>query len=65
MARGKIMPRSTQDRVEQSHREVEALAEEIRKARAFSPWSALLPFSLGAGFALALLLAGLLILRLL
>jgi hypothetical protein len=59
------MARPIQEILEQSRREVEELAEDIRKARAYSPWSALLPFSLGAGFALVLIIAGFLTLRLL
>ena len=39
------------------------LDEELRKLRASSPWEALIPFSIGAGFALVLLIASMLIVR--
>ena len=57
------MPRSAHNPSEQLHSEAEMLADEIRKLRESSPWEALIPFSIGAGFALALLIAGTLIMR--
>ncbi|MFV3292095.1 hypothetical protein ACNFBR_25630 [Pseudomonas sp. NY11955] len=57
------MPQPAQNHSEQLHSEAEMLAEEIRKLRESSPWEALVPFSIGAGFALVLLVAGMLIVR--
>ncbi|KIY38021.1 hypothetical protein TZ03_24880 [Pseudomonas sp. 10-1B] len=57
------MPRAIQGRNEHLKSEAELLDEELRKLRAFSPWEALIPFSIGAGFALVLLIAGMLIVR--
>ncbi|AJQ45911.1 hypothetical protein N805_01095 [Pseudomonas putida S13.1.2] len=57
------MPRPAQNPSEQLHSEAEMLAEEIRKLRESSPWEALIPLSIGAGFALVLLIAGMLIVR--
>jgi len=57
------MPRSVQNHSEQLRSEAEMLAEEIRKLRESSPWEALIPFSIGAGFAFVLLVAGMLIMR--
>ncbi|MNE40910.1 hypothetical protein D3C80_1349570 [compost metagenome] len=57
------MRRATQAPTENIQSEAEMLADEIRKLRESSPWEALIPFSIGAGFALVLLIAGMLIMR--
>lgn len=57
------MPRPIQDHTEHLQSEADVLAEELRKLRASSPWEALIPFSIGAGFALVLLIAGMLVVR--
>ncbi|WP_085625450.1 MULTISPECIES: hypothetical protein [unclassified Pseudomonas] len=57
------MRRATQAPTENIQSEAEMLADEIRRLRESSPWEALIPFSIGAGFALVLLIAGVLIMR--
>ncbi|MFJ4430143.1 hypothetical protein ACIPZG_04135 [Pseudomonas sp. NPDC089395] len=57
------MRRITQESAEQFQRELKELDEEIRKARTFSAWETLLPLGLGAGFALLVMVACTLILR--
>ncbi|MFW0754511.1 hypothetical protein ACN1C3_07125 [Pseudomonas sp. H11T01] len=49
--------RSNQASIEQLHREVEALAEEMRRPAPTTIRATLLPFSIGAAFALTLFVA--------
>jgi hypothetical protein len=52
------MCRSIQGIREPFHLDLEALEKTLRKARSESAWQALLPFCLGAGFSLIVIVVG-------
>ncbi|MFJ4066788.1 hypothetical protein ACIPW4_16045 [Pseudomonas sp. NPDC089996] len=57
------MRRSIEEIREQFHLDLEELEEEMRKIRNESPYQALVPLGLGAGFTLVLIVVGTLIMR--
>lgn len=57
------MHRSIQEIREQFHHDLEAMEEDMRRARNESIWQEVLPFCLGAGFTLTLIVVGTLIMR--
>ncbi|QHG66191.1 hypothetical protein [Pseudomonas putida] len=57
------MRRSIQEIREEMYLEIEALQEDMRKARYASPWELLILFGMGAGFSLVVIVVGTWIMR--
>ena len=57
------MRRSIQEIREEMYLEIEALQEDMRKARNASPWEVLIPFGMGAGLSLIVIVVGTWIMR--
>ncbi len=57
------MRRSIQEIREEIYLEIEALQEDMRKARNASPWEVLIPLGMGAGFSLIVIVVGTWIMR--
>ncbi|MFF5865958.1 hypothetical protein [Pseudomonas sp. NPDC012596] len=59
------MSRLNEESAIRFQRELEALDEDLRKARMSSPWQVLIPFTLGMGLGLAGLVAVILVMKML